>query len=66
MSLWKKIKAKLKPAELDSLDLVEQEMKAEERARKDEGSTASGLDIANIVLAITVALLALFAWRLWR
>jgi hypothetical protein len=61
MSLWKTILDKLQIAELKSLDVVEQVLKEEERTQCNERSTEDWL-----LLAITLAIFALIAWRLWR
>jgi hypothetical protein len=66
MSLWKAILDKLQTAELKSLDLVEQVMKEEERTQRNERSTEDWRNPARILLAITLAIFALIAWRLWR
>jgi coenzyme F420-reducing hydrogenase delta subunit len=66
MSLWKTILDKLQIAELKSLDVVEQVMKEEERMQHNEESTVDWQKLAKILLAITLAIFALIAWRLWR
>jgi hypothetical protein len=66
MSLWKTILDKLQIAELKSLDVVEQVMKEEERTQRNERSAEAWLNLARILLAITLAIFALIAWRLWR
>jgi hypothetical protein len=66
MPLWKATLDKLQTAELKSLDLVEQVMKEEERTQRNERSTEDWLNPARILLAITLAIFALIAWRLWR
>ncbi len=67
MSLWKTVLDKLQTAELKSLDVVEQVMKEEEGEQHDEEKSAvDWLSLAKILLAITLVIFALIAWRLWR
>ena len=61
MSPWKTILDKLQIDELKSLNVVEQVMKEQERTQRNDRSTEDWF-----LLAITLAIFALIAWRLWR
>jgi hypothetical protein len=67
MSFMDKITFKIRDArEPDSLDLVEQVMKEEERQERESGRFASPdyLGAANLVLVITVVLCFLIRWQM--
>lgn len=66
MSLWKRMKSTLRIRELDSLDLVEQAMKEEERMLDERDSLAGGVVFDIFLSATALVCLVLFARYLWR
>jgi hypothetical protein len=66
MPWWQKLIAKLEIDELKSLDMVEQVMREEERAKEIQRFTSDRPSIDNIILVIVVAFFVLLALRFYR
>jgi hypothetical protein len=68
ISPWKRLKSSPRSArDPDSLDMVERVMEEEERQRSSGISQSPDwLELANVLLAVILALFLLFAWQVRR
>jgi|HubBroStandDraft_4_1064222.scaffolds.fasta_scaffold2165442_2 hypothetical protein len=66
MSWWQKLIAKLEIGELKFLDMVEQVMREEARAKENEKYSSDLLNIGNVILVTVIAFFVLLALRFYR